>query len=204
MTTDIMTATCKDLAIESGLVELLKAHFAVEKEREYLGLAEKIEEMRPTDEDGANLSEIRRKRKETSEAYYAGLMPMFEEKKRLREIVHAWPEYVAASQAYEEARKGYEMAVEAHWKKEEDYRVTLHEFKQREKVHMQSHQGGGEGFAMPMWTLTEPRKIAELKANCDALARKVREAEEAFTAYKESIKYHYIARGMLEAMNDFY
>jgi hypothetical protein len=56
---------------------------------------------------------------------------------------------------------------------------------------------------MPMWTLTEPRKIAELKADCDALARKVRVAEEAFTAYKESIKYHYIARGMLEAMNDF-
>jgi hypothetical protein len=195
--------TCKDLATESGLVELMKAHFAAEKERDYLGLAEKMEEMRPTDEDGANLSEIKRKRKEASEAYYAGLTLMFEEKKRLREIVHEWPEYVAASQTCKKAREGYEMAQIAHWKKEEDYRVSLHEFKQREKVYMQSHQGGGDGFSMPMWTLTEPRKIAELKADCDALARKMRVAEEAFTAYKESIKYHYIARGMLEAMNDF-
>jgi DNA repair exonuclease SbcCD ATPase subunit len=199
-----MTTTCKDLAIKSGLIELLKAHLAADEERDYLGLAEKLEKKRPTDEDGENLSKIKRKLEEAEKAYYAGLTPMFEAKKRLRdEIVHAWPEYVAASQTYEEARKGYEMAFEALAEKEESYRRKYSEFKQREKSHMQSHQGGGDGFSMPMWTLTEPRKIAELKADCDALARKVREAEEAFTAYKESIKYHYIARGMLEAMNDF-
>ena len=196
--------TCKDLAIESGLMQKLKEHFAAQKAVEYDGLAEKMEEMRPTDADGAKLKELKVKRGEAEKAYRATFMPMFEAKKRLRdEIVHAWPEYVAASQTYEEARKGYEMASEACAEKEESYRRKYSEFKQREKSHMQSHQGGGDGFSMPMWTLTEPRKIAELKADCDALARKVRVAEEAFTAYKESIKYHYIARGMLEAMNDF-
>ena len=109
---------------------------------------------------------------------------------------------MAASQTYEMARKGYEMAVETHWKKEEDYRVALHEFKQREERAMKSH-GGGDGFGRPMWTLTEPRKIAELKEECNALAKSMREANKAFTDYKEAIKYHYIARGMLEAMNDF-
>ena len=195
--------TCKDLAIESGLMQKLKEHFAAQEAVEYDGLAEKMEEMRPTDADGAKLKELKVKRGEAEKAYRATFTPMFEAKKLLREKVHKWLEYVAASQTYEEARKGYEMASEACAEKEESYRRKYSEFKQREKSHMQSHQGGGDGFSMPMWTLTEPRKIAELKADCDALARKVRVAEEAFTAYKESIKYHYIARGMLEAMNDF-
>lgn len=195
-------STCEDLAIESGLMLTLKENIAAQEDMDYLDLAKKMEEMRPTDADGAKLKELEEKRGEAKKAYHATFTPMFEAKKRLRVIVHEWPEYVAASQTYEMARKGYEMAVEKHWKKEEDYRVALHEFKQREKFAMQSH-GGGDGFSMPMWTLTEPRKIAELKEECNALAKSMRAAEKAFTDYKESIKYHFIARGMLEAMNDF-
>ena len=193
---------CKDLAIESGLMQILKEHFDAQKEMDYLKLAMEMEGMRPTDEDGAELKKLEEKHGEAKKAYHATFTPMFEAKKRLRDIVHEWPEYVAASQTYEMARKGYEMAVERHWKKEEDYRVALHEFKQREKFAMESY-AGSDGFGRPMWTLTEPRKIAELKEECDALSKSMRAAEKAFTDYKEAIKYHYIARGMLEAMNDF-
>jgi hypothetical protein len=188
--------TCKDLA-EPDLVELLKAHFAAEKAMEYLGLAEKMEEMRPTDEDGVNLSETKRKREEARKAYHATFTPMFKKKKELRGIVHAWPEYVAASQTCEKAREAYEVASKVRAEKEEFYRHNYDEFNQRNK------NAGGE-LGMPIWLVQESRYVAGLKADCDALARKVREAEEAFTAYKEAIKYHYIARGMLEAMNDFY
>lgn len=200
MTSEI--ETCEKLAIKSGLMLRLKEHFDAEKEIDYLKLAMEMEEMRPTDADGAKLKELEEKHGDAKKAYHATFTPMFEAKKRLRDIVHEWPEYVAASQTYEMARKGYEMAVETHWKKEEDYRVALHEFKQREERAMKSH-GGGDGFGRPMWTLTEPRKIAELKEECNALAKSMREANKAFTDYKEAIKYHYIARGMLEAMNDF-
>jgi DNA repair exonuclease SbcCD ATPase subunit len=193
---------CKELA-ENVLMGIYEKHFGAKKEIEYLKLAIEMEKMRPTDKDGAKLKELMVKLGEAEKAYRATFMPMFKAKKLLRDIVHEWPEYVAASQTCKKAREGYEMASEACAEKEESYRRKYSEFKQREKSHMQSHQGGGDGFSMPMWTLTEPRKIAELKADCDALARKVRVAEEAFTAYKESIKYHYIARGMLEAMNDF-
>ena len=188
--------TCKDLAIESGLMLILKEHFDAEKDIDYLELAKKMEEMRPTDADGAKLKELEMKYAEAKKAYHATFKPLFEAKKRLRDIVHEWLEYVAASQMYDEAKKAYEKACEARAEKEEDYRVALDEFNVRNKY------GGGE-FSTPMWTLTERRKIAELKEECNALAKSMREANKAFTDYKEAIKYHYIARGMLEAMNDF-
>lgn len=194
--------TCEKLAIKSGLMKIYEDHFGAEKKMKYLELDMEMEEMRPTDADGAKLKELEEKHGDAKKAYHATFTPMFEAKKRLRDIVHEWQEYVAASQTYEKARDAYNMAYEARAEKEESYRRRYDDFKQREKFAMESH-GGGDGFAMPMWTLTEPRKIAELKEECDALAKSMRVAEKAFTDYKESIKYHYIARGMLEAMNDF-
>ena len=194
--------TCKDLAIESGLMLILKEHFDAQKEMDYLKLAMEMEEMRPTDADGAKLKELTVEHGEVYEAYHATFTPMFEAKKRLRDIVHEWPEYVAASQTYEKARDAYNMAYEARAEKEDSYRRRYDDFKQREKFAMESY-AGSDGFGRPMWTLTEPRKIAELKEECDALSKSMRAAEKAFTDYKEAIKYHYIARGMLEAMNDF-
>ena len=190
-----MMSDCKELA-EDVLMGIYEKHFGAKKKIEYLELAIKLEKMRPTDKDGAKLKELTSELKEASEAYYAGLTPMCEEKKRLRDIVHAWPEYVAASRAYEEAREGYETAYKVFAEKKEFNRQNCSEFDQRNK------NAGGE-LGMPMLLVKESRYVAGLKADCDALAQKVREAEEAFTAYKESIKYHYIARGMLEAMNDF-
>ena len=194
---------CKDLAIESGLMQILKEHFDAQKEMDYLKLAMEMEGMRPTDEDGAELKKLEEKHGEAKKAYHATFTPMFEAKKRLRDEVHGWLEYKAAKKAVDEAKKAHDEAYKVYAEADEAYQRRYAEFKQREKFAMQSHQGG-DGFGRPMWTLTEPRRIAELRTECDALARKVRDAEEAFTAYKESIKYHYIARGMLEAMNDYF
>ena len=201
-TDDEKMITSEDLANESDLKPRLEEHFAAQDEMDYLDLVTKLEKKRPTDADGAKLKELEEKHGDAKKAYHATFTPMFEAKKRLRDIVHEWPEYVAASQTYDEAKKAYEKAYEARAEKEESYRRRYDDFKQREKYAMQSH-GGGDGFGRPMWTLTEPRKIAELKEECDALAKSMWAAEKAFTDYKESIKYHYIARGMLEAMNDF-
>ena len=194
-------STCKHLAIPT-LMGIYEKHFGAKKEMDYLELAKKMEEMRPTDADGAKLKELEEKYEEVTKAYRATFKSRFEEKKRLRVIVHEWPEYMALSQAYENARDACEKAYEAYYNQEESYQRSYSEFKQREKYAMQSH-GGGDGFSRPMWTLTEPRKIAELKEEYNALANNKEMAEKAFTAYKDTIEYHFIARGMLEAMNDF-
>jgi hypothetical protein len=188
-------STCEDLAIESGLIELMKALLAAKEEMHYLALAERMEDLRPTDKDGANLSELKRKCEEACKAYDATLKPMFKERKRLRDIVHAWPEYVAASQTCKKAREAYEMACKVCAENKKFYRCNLDEFNQRNK------NAGGE-LGMPMLLVRESQYVAGLKADCDALARKVREADEAFKAYKEFIKYSHVARDMEEAMED--
>lgn len=194
-------STCEDLAIKSGLMKIYEDHFAALKDMDYLDLAKKMEEMRPTDADGAKLKELEEKRGEAKKAYHATFTPLFEKKKELRAIVHAWPEYLAVSQEYEKARDACDNAYEQYWKKEEDYRVACNEFSLREKFANEGH--GGAEFARPMWMFHGNQELKKLKEECTALSEKKKAAEKAFTTYKERINYHYIARGTLEAMNDF-
>jgi len=193
---------CKDLA-EDVLMGIYEKHFGAKKEIEYLELAIKMEEMRPTDEDGAKLKELTSKLKEAREAYYATFTPMFEEKKRLRRIVDESPEYLALSQPCKEAREAYYTVTDKYIEKKEAYDKAIYNHEQREKIYMESYQSGGDGFSRQMWMYTDKQELNKLSAERDALAEKKEATEEALKAYQESINYHYIASGLLERMNDF-
>ena len=187
---------CKELCFSSPLGDIYEEHFAAKKGMDYLDLAIKMEELRPTDEDGAKLKELKTKHEDAIKAYHATFTPMFEEKKRLRGIVHAWPEYLALSQAFKEAREAYYKVSDEYNDKKEAHEKAHYEFKQREKY-------ASVEFSIPMWTYTGQQELNKLSAERDALAKKKETTEEALKAYEESIKYHYIASGLLERMNDF-
>jgi len=183
---------------------IYEKHFGAKKEIEYLELAIKMEEMRPTDEDGANLKKLTSELKEVRKDYRATITPMIEEKQRLRRIVHASPEYLALSQPCKEAREAYYAVTDKYNEKKEAYDKAIYDHEQREKIYMESYQSGGDGFSLQMWMYTDKQELNKLSAERDALAKKKEATEEALNAYRESINYHYIGINLIDRMNDVY